>query len=218
MADLSCSAGQRGKRRTASTLADLNRGPATDGTETETERGIANGTRTRTVTGAVPPTETASETETAIKTETGTTTARGIETVTTGPSAGTAARGTTTATATIDGTVTATAREIANGTGTTGGRSGLVRILTKVGRMRKDAKTTQQRTGLPADAGLNLDLRGGIAQKTLIGAGGTMIVPGTTDAEMTDSLGALPPLPLPLPLGETRPLATLSRFPFLTLY
>jgi hypothetical protein len=111
VADLACFAGQRGKRPTASTLADLNRGPATDETGTETVRGIVNGKRNATVTVAVPLTETASETRNAIKTETGTTTARGTETVTTGPSAVTAVRGTTTATATIDGTVTATARD-----------------------------------------------------------------------------------------------------------
>ena len=144
-ADLACFAGQRGTRPTASTLTDLNRGPATDETGTETARGIVNERRTATatVTAAVPPTETASETENVIKTKTGTTTARGTETVTTGPSAVTAATAITTATATIDGTVTVTVSEIANGIGTTGGRSGLARILTRVDQMRKDEKTIQ---------------------------------------------------------------------------
>jgi len=158
------------------------------------------------VTAAVPPTETASETETAIRTETDTTIARGTETVTTGPSAVTAASEPSNATATIDGTVTATAtaREIANGTGTTGARSGPARILPRVDRMRKDVKRTQQKMGLPADASLNPDPRRGITRMTLRGAGGTMVILETMDAEMTDRRGAHLLLLL---LGETRPLA-----------
>ena len=154
------------------------------------------------MTAAVPLTETASETGSAIKTKTGTTTARGTETVTTGLSAGTAARGTTTATATIDGTVTVTASEIANETGTTGGRSGLAKILTRVDLMRKDVKRTQWRMGLPADAGLSPDLRGRITRRTLKGAGGTTTIPVTTAAEMRDRRGSLPQ-------GETRRLTNL---------
>ena len=199
VANLACFAGRRGKRPTASTLTDLNRGPATDEIGTETARRIANGRRTVTVTAAVPPTETASETGTAIRTETGTTTARGIETVITGPNAVTAVNGTTTATATIDGTVAVTVSEIANGTGTTGGRSGLARILTRVDQMRKDVKRTQWKMGLPADASLSLDLRRRNTQGTLRGVRGTTMTPRTTAAEKRDRLGSLPQ-------GETCPL------------
>lgn len=191
-------AGQCGKKPTASTLADLNRGPATDGIETGTARGTANGTGTVTATAVVLPTETAN----AIKTETGTTIVRGIETVTIGLSAVTAA------TVTIGGTATVTTRETANGTRKTGGRNGLATILTTVDRMRKDVKTTHSRMGLPADAGLNLNLRGEIARGTLVGAEGTTM---TTDAEMIDRRDALLPL---LPLGETCPLANPLGFIF----
>ena len=208
VADLVRFAGQRGKRPTENILADLNRGPANDETGTETARGTVNGTRIATVTviAAAPPIETASETGNAIKTETGTTTARGTETVNTGPSAVTAVSATTTATATatvtIDGTVTAS--EIANGIGTTGGRSGLARILTRVDQMRKDVKRTQWRMGLPADASLSLDLRGRITRGNLRGAGGTTMTPRTTAAEKRDRRGSLPRgeiCPLTSPLG-----------------
>ena len=206
VADLACFAGQHGKRPTANTLADLNRGPANDETGTETARGTVNGTRIATVTVAAPPTGTVSETGNAIKTETGTTIARGTETVNTGPSAGTVVTATTTvtATATIDGTATVTASEIANGTGTTGGRSGLARILTKVDQMRKDVKRTQWRMGLPADASLSLDLRGRITRGSLKGAGGTTMTHRTTAAEKRDRRGSLPrgeTCPLTSPLG-----------------
>ena len=202
VANLACFAGQRGKRPTESTLTDLNRGPATDETGTETARGIVNGRETATATAAVPLTGTANETETAIKTETDTTTARGIETVITGPNAVTAVTATTTAT--IDGTVAVTVTEIANGTGTTDGRSGLARILTKVAQMRKDVKRTQWRMGLPADADLSLDLRGKITRGTLRGERGTTMTPRTTAAEKRDRLGSLPrgeTCPLTNPLG-----------------